>query len=230
MKRYSLADVAVCLPYWIADGNIDGLVRTLGTVHGFYPEVQVSVCDDGSPTPAFAPGATEEFDVIVTMLPPKAAALNPCVAINAAVKNSDRAVVVLTNPGTLIHPGMLERLLAELTPNGYVAAACRDVDTGAWLCHSTFKASETLPPGAGFHFLAVLTRELWDRAGGFDEDYRQGQAYEDADFLWRLHAAGATFKILDDVVIPHQRSTTQWPDGGLERNRTLYREKRAAAC
>jgi len=222
MRR--LSDVSVCIPYWLP--VVDQLRFTIDSLARTYPGIEVSLCDDGSPMEsAVAPGCDR---LRLTRLPYKAHALNPCVPINRAVEHSTRPVIVLTNPGTEIRAGMLDRMLVELDDSAYVAAACKDIDTGRWLCHSTWRASEKLPPGAGFHFLAMLERSLWDRAGGFDEDYRDGQAYEDADFLWRLRAAGATFKILDDVVVTHRRSTTQWPAGGLERNRNLYRSKRAA--
>lgn len=207
-RSYSPADVTACLAYWEPRGASLEVAATIGSVAEHYPDAQISVRDDCSSSRPFA--------------------LNPCVPLNAAVNASTRPVIVLTNPGTEIQPGMLERMLAELDENCYVAAACREESTGAWLCHSTWRSSERLPPGAGFHFLAALERRLWERAGGFDEDYRQGQAYEDADFLWRLAGAGATFKILDDVIVSHRRSSTVWPEGGLARNRDLYRAKRAA--
>lgn len=218
---YSVSDVSVCVPYWIPSGDCDDLRRTAESVP---VECDLVLCDDGSPV-KYPWRATRQANAYV-MLPRKDVALNPCVPLNAAVAHSTRSIVVLTNPGIEIPAGGLERMLAELDEDTYVAAACRDGD-GRWLCHSTWRSSETLPPGAGFHFLAMFTRSLFDRAGGFDERYRNGQAYEDADFLWRLQSAGAAFKILDDLVVSHRRSTTQWPSGGLERNRELYRSIRA---
>lgn len=224
-RSYSVADVSVCVAYWLSERHFGPVAATVASTLRRYPEVEISLCDDGSPAKPLVGDCPQVREIV---LPAKGHALNPCVPINAAVGNSTRPVIVLTNPGTEIPAGALERMLEELDEKTYVAAACRDVDSGHWLCHSTWRSSEALPPGAGFHFLAALERSLWDLAGGFDEDYRAGQAYEDADFLWRLHAVGARFKILDDIVITHRRSTTVWPAGGLERNRQLYREKRAA--
>ena len=199
---WHLSDVSVCMAQW------RNHAETAATKSSLPSEVEVSVCDDESETRGFA--------------------LNPCVPLNAAVNASSRPVVVLTNPGALVTAEHLEKMLAEIDDDTYVAAACRSED-GRWLCHSTVRGGEhgrgPMPEGSGFHFLAVLTRDLWDKAGGFDEDYREGQAYEDNDFLWRLQRAGAKFKILDDVVINHTRSTTVWPTGGLERNRELFRQK-----
>jgi len=220
---YSPANVSVCVPFWLRDDDsANDLFRTFRSFRELY-NCEMSFCDDGSLVRVTARGAR------MVELPLKLTAMNPSVPINAAVANSTRPVIVLTNPGATIAAGTLERMLAELDERTYVAAACRDMDSGRWLCHSTVRGGEhgrgPMPPGSGFHFLAMLTRELWNRAGGFDEDYRDGQAYDDNDFLWRLHRAGAAFKVLDDVVIDHRRSTTQWPAGGIERNRELFRQK-----
>lgn len=221
-----LSDVSVCMPYWLSTRHYGAVATTVASVLRLDASIEVSLCDDGSPD---KPLVADHPQVRQTVLPIKHRALNPCVSMNAAVNRSTRPVIVLTNPGIEIRPGMLERMLAELDENTYVAAACRDVDTRRWLCHSTVKGGEhgrgPMPAGSGFHFLAMLTRTLWHKAGGFDEDYRDGQGYDDNDFLWRLHRAGAKFKVLDDVVIEHKRSTTVWPDGGLDRNRALFESK-----
>ena len=214
------SDVSICAPYWASDGNYLDVFALVRSARDHCPGAEISLCDDGSKFGLIIPG------VVMTRLPAKDHALNPCVPINAAVAASTRPIIALTNPGCEIPIGALDRLLSRLTENGYVAAACSDGER--WLCHSTFKASERLPPGSGFHFFAVLRRTLWDRAGGFDEAYRQGQAFDDADFLWRLHRAGAQCQIADDVVVSHRRSTTAWPEGGWELNRAIYRERRRA--
>lgn len=215
-RLYRPSDVSICLAFWENYKEAAATVRSALALN-----LDVSLCNDGS-----LMGDGIGYTV---RLPEKTMALNPCVPLNAAVNNSTRSVVVLTNPGVEIRAGMIERMLDVLDENTYVAAACRDFDTGRWLCHSTVKGGEhgrgPMPEGSGFHFLAMLTRSLWDRAGGFDEDYREGQGYDDNDFLWRLHRAGAKFKVLDDVVIDHKRSTTVWPPGGLERNRRLFESK-----
>lgn len=226
---YSLADISVCIPYWVTDGNY---LPLFATVRSVVEAAEISLCDDGSSHGLAFPAHSRPVKTV--RLPRKSEALNPCVPINRAVAASTLPVIVLTNPGVEIAPGMLERMLSELDDETYVAAACRDADTGRWLCHSTVRGGEygrgQMPRGSGFHFLAMLTRSLWDKAGGFDEDYREGQGYDDNDFLWRLHRAGAKFKVLDDVVIEHKRSTTQWPEGGLARNKALFEQKWPSAA
>lgn len=166
----------------------------------------------------------------VIRLPDKAEAKNPCVPINMGVAVATGDVIVLTNPEVVhrlpILSGMRDRL-SELGEMGYVAAACRA--HGKWLCHSTDMPPDRAlgrvpsPPGAGLHFCSMLHRSLFDIAGGFDERYRDGQAYEDNDFLWRLDRAGAKFAICDDLVCDHVMCPrTTWPAGGADRNRKIF--------
>ncbi|HLF10558.1 MAG TPA: hypothetical protein VJA26_05035, partial [Gammaproteobacteria bacterium] len=189
-RSYSPADVSLCMPYWVQNGDYIALMRTVGTFLSLYTDIEISLCDDGSVYGLTLPHF--ESNIRQVRLPAKDCALNPCVPINAAVWNATRPLVLLTNPGIEPVPGLLEALLAaHESDDCYVAAACRDVDSGRWLCHSTVRGGEfgrgPMPYGSGFHFCALFSRRLFVAAGGFDEDYREGQAYDDNDFLWRLH-------------------------------------------
>lgn len=227
---YGPADACFAIPHWERE---EELRETLASIRSACPAAMVSVCDDGSRSPPPLGGCGGD---VLTCLPRKRVALNPCVPINAAVARAveRREVVVLTNPGCVVRAGMLEALLMSLGPRAeersrrtYVAAACRDADTGRWLCHGSVVPFRDglmpFPRGAGLHFLALLHRDLWAASGGFDEAYRDGQGCEDNDFLWRLDAAGAAFVLRDDVVVDHRRSTTPWPVGGLARNVEILR-------
>lgn len=212
--------ISVCMPHWNA------IVKLYETVESLRKEVDVEiiVADDGS---ALAPTIS---GVRVIRLPRKDHALNPCVPINRAVGAARGPLVALTNPGTRFSYGMLDSLAdSVITPLHYVTAACRDPATGRWLAHSSVTGGEygrlPMPPGSSFHFLAVFHLDLWAKTGGFCCEYRDGQACEDNDWLWRLDAAGATFVQRDDVVVENERSTTTWPAGGLERNRAILERR-----
>lgn len=72
----------------------------------------------------------------------------------------------------------------------------------------------------------MLHREFFDQVGGFDEQYRDGQGYEDNDFLWALHKHGARFAICDDLVTDHLPCPrSQWPAGGAARNKAIFERK-----
>lgn len=214
--------ISLCMPYYMRQ---DALDRSLTSLRKHYEDGQyeIVICDDGSPIPVRAPAC------VVTSLPIKDHALNPCVPMNRAVARSSGDVIVLTSP-EIEHPTpVLDAMARDLGPLDYVIAACLDA-SGAWLCASHVRGGVngrgSMPPGAGFHFCAMLRRWLFDLAGGFDEDYRQGQAFDDNDWLFRLQRAGARFRMRDDLVVTHHSTTRPaWPAGGWERNRRLFELK-----
>jgi GT2 family glycosyltransferase len=219
--------VSICMPYYMRQEALD---RSLASLRKHYAEdeLEIVICDDGSSVPVRAPGCK------VISLPVKDHALNPCVPINRAVAASSGDVIVLTNP-EIEHRAPILKGMAETlgmrdggASNRYVLAACRDAD-GAWLCGSHVRPGENgrgpMPAGSGFHFCAMLYRSLFEYAGGFDEEYRAGQAFDDNDWLFRLGRVGTTFRIRDDLVVWHHRVPCTWPDGGHERNRRLFEAK-----
>lgn len=201
------------------------LDRSFAAYHALYKnlDLEFSICDDGSPEPVIA------YDCIIVTLPRKNRALNPCVPINRAVNCSTSDVIVLTNPEVVheqsIFPQMRKCLQNE---NDYIIAACKDANTGRYLCKSdltTDYGRMPFPEHSGFHFCVMFYRSLWEKAGGFDEDYRKGQGCDDNDWLYRLQKAGANFIMRDDLIVDHYDVHTKWPHGGLRRNRKLLRRK-----
>jgi len=214
--------ISVCVPYWKRQQALDHMFAEYGQLYAGWT-LEFSVCDDGTPVPAKVPQSC-----ILTRLPTKQHPLNPCVPINRAVAASTGAVVVLTNAEimhrTAILPEMLALLGAE-EERRYVMARCLDVKSGAWLAGPdvdyTRNGREPVPPGGHFHFLVMCWRALWNKAGGFDEDYRQGQACDDNDWLWRLRVVGARF-VTTEGVVWHKASNIRWK---LPSNRDLLMRK-----
>lgn len=210
--------VSTCAPFWNRQPALDEMVATYRSL---YPGVELSICDDGSIPPAKAPEG-----VILTRLAEKSRSLNPCVPINRAVAASSGDVIVLTNPEVVHRESVLGTMFEALeTPWDYVTARCYDVVSRLWLAGPEVDYSTggrlPVPPGAHFHFLAMLHRSLWDRAGGFDEDYREVQGCDDNDWLWRLSRVGARFRTAP-VTVYHERSTTRWD---LPHGREMFRRK-----
>ena len=217
-----MALISVCMPYFNRQAMLD---RSLEAYRRLYDDLEICVCDDGSDEPVSAPGCK------VVTLPHKDHALNPCVPINRAIGLATRDVIVLTNPEILhtfpIFDEMAESL-RELGPLGYVTAACQ-AENNQWLAHSSCAEGDAgrgpMPTGGQFHFCAMFTRELWEKTGGFDEDYRDGHCFDDNDWLWRLHKAGAKFLSRDDLVVQHYHTGCKWPAGGWQRNAHLLTVK-----
>lgn len=196
-------------------------------------DLELVIVDDGSPEAAHVRGSYP-WAVHVVTLPRKDVALNPCVALNAGVAASYGNILVLTNPEVVHRSPILAGMRTELDalgPKGYVAAACWGIKAGWWYCHSSKMPEPStvgrapMPKGAGLHFCSMMQRAFYDEIGGFSEEYRHGCGYEDNDFLWRLHAAGARFKIADDLVTDHHDCPrSEWPAGGAARNRAIFED------
>jgi len=227
-----MAMISLIWPYWqreaVANVSVSLLARHYADI-----ELELIIVDDGTPQPYKAPAAP--FPIKVIRLPTKHAPLNPCVPINRGVDAAQGDVIAISGPD-IIHArpvlkGMREALGDD--PLRYVMAAVWNPERNVWHCHSTHKRTDNgdvgslLPPGADYHFMAMMHRSLWDACGGFDEDYREGCGYDDPDFVLRLHRAGARFVIRDDLVVEHIRSGAHaaWPAAGFARNRKLFFSK-----
>lgn len=220
--------ISVCAPYWMRQAALDDMARTYATLYGTL-DLELSVCDDGSPEPARPPDVAWP-PVTITRLPAKERPLNPCVPINRAVEASRGDVIVLTNPETRHDGPVLHELLDMLGhEDDYVTARCYGVGypraerlplAGPEVDY-TARGRLPVPAGAHFHFLAAFHRSLWEKAGGFDEDYRHVQGCDDNDWLWRLHAVGARFKCAEGAVW-QRRSEIRW---GMPHGKHVFEKK-----
>lgn len=211
--------ISICVPFWDRQPALDSMVATYAQYADL--PLEFSLCDDGSRLPARPP-----HEWHVTRLPAKAGPLNPCVPINCAVAASHGDIIVLTTP-EIFHPQPVLRELLTLIQHedDYAIACCRDRRKGIWLAGPETSYSDggrlPVPPGGHFHFLVAFTRSLWQRAKGFDEDYRKGQACDDNDWLWRVYEAGARFRTTTGFVW----HTTNRVDWRLTHNTALFYQK-----
>ena len=221
--------MSICVPYWERQAELDRMFENYAQMYGEGYEttlnLEFSVCDDGSPTqPAKVP-----TDCLLTRLPKKSHPLNPCTPINAAVMAATGEIIVLTNPEIEHREPVLHEmrcLLGAPQAKRYVVARCRQEGSGGWLAGPdvdyTIAGREPVPPGGHFHYLVMCWRRLWNQAGGFDEDYRMGQACDDNDWLWRLARARAEFVTTQGVVWHRRSKRLKWK---LPHNRGLLHQK-----
>jgi GT2 family glycosyltransferase len=220
---------SIVMPYW---KRPDALRVNLDRLYELYDEdypIEVVIVDDGSPQPARINGGYP-WPVRVIRLADKEHALNPCTPINIGVKESDGDIILLTNPEVIHQTRLVLEMANSLGERDYPAASCWSVSGNRWYCHSTDEPLSNgrakMPEGAGLHFCTMIRKSFFNEIGGFDEAYREGQAYDDNDFLWKLHEAGANFSIRDDLVTQHMDCPRcNWPKGGLDRNRRIFEAK-----
>lgn len=218
--------LSLILPYWQRQAAAD---RALALLDEHYCElgIELLVIDDGNAEP-FEPIETA-LPVRVVRLPQKSGPKSPVTCWNVGVREARYDVVGLSCIEVLHQRPVLEEMaatLAALGPQGYVLAAAWCPEQHDWHCHST-KPVPTCPPGTGLAFLGLLHRSLYWAAGGYDELYRDGAGYEDRDFIWRLHRAGARFVIRDDLAVIHPKTdaTIRWRPEAFGRNEALYRSR-----
>lgn len=223
--------ISVVLPYW---NRRQVTLESLDLMSNHYVGIEVIIVDDGSaPSEAFETEKEYPFALHVIKLPRKDQAKNPCVPINAGVKAARFDTVCISNP-EIKHekPVLMEmyRELSDMGEMGYVLAACWCPEESQWHCHSSTERRPDGEPfirGTGYHFCGMLGKSLYWKAGGFDEEYREGAGWDDPDWVNRLVRAGAKFKIRDDLVVQHTKRGAQahWLGGTMERNQELYRRK-----
>ena len=221
--------ISIILPYWDRQAAADAALESIANCYGNI-DLEVVVVDDGTPEPFRRPPL--DLEIAVYRLPQKAKPLSPVTCWNEGVKVARGSTIVLSCIEVLHTSPVLGQMAAELEligPDGYVLAAAWCPELLEWHCHSRFYSAGAppLPPGCGRAFCAMLSKELYLRAGGFDEEYRSGAGYEDIDWVYRLLQAGANFKIRDDLVVVHPKTgaSIRWGGEQFARNAALLAEK-----
>lgn len=214
--------ISLVLPYWKRQEAANAALRLLAK-HYATLDLEVIVVDDGDPEPFISPPLP--LHIRIVRLPSKQSTKSPCVPINRGVRASVGDVIALSCVEMLHRTPVLGQMRDELkSPMHYVSAAVWAPESNEWHVHSSLNRRP-------LNFLTMMHRSLWERTGGFDEDYREGMAFEDNDFVMRLEKVGAKFVIRDDLVIDHPRAgaKARYLPEQHERNRRLFESKWATA-
>ena len=216
--------ISLILPYWDRQEAADKAFELLAK-HYADLDLEVVVVDDGNAVPFRVPDVP--LNIQVVRLPRKDHPTPQSKAWNAGVEAASYEIIVLSCVEVLhenpVLPEMLKRLRHR---DDYILAATYCPELKEWQVHSEVELP-TLPKGVGPAFCGMMTKELFYRAGGFDEAYHYGAGWEDKDFIQRMLKAGAKFQICDDLVTIHPKTgaTISWPVEGFERNEAIYRTR-----
>lgn len=226
--------ISLILPYWDRQKAANHAFALLAK-HYHELDLEVIVIDDGNAIPFVVPEGMP-FPVRVIRMPLKVTPKTTCTLFNRAAEIARGEILALSCIEMLHKKPVLQEMLDEIgrgNESTYVIAAVWAPDDrrghGRWHVHSTLANGAIvhgvqMPKGAHYHFMTMMTRALWDRTGGIDEDYRDGAGYDDADFVLRLQRAGACFVLRDDLVIEHPRKDARsaWTDEMFERNKQIF--------
>jgi len=212
-------EIAICMPYW---NHWDCLKETLASYkkHKYFavPDfTELSICDDGSAPPLAVSEVLNEIaeDGVQTRLVIIHRDMhdkfqNPCISKNDAINASSAPLIYFTQPDVRNDDPVLFKLRDSIYSRNDVALGYikQDGRYGArrysgWHSHPTHR-----PTCYGASY--VMTRDLFERVGGFDEKYSElGYGAEDMDFMLTLKYAGANFKWVD-AVATHLYHKKKW--------------------
>lgn len=218
--------VSILMPYWDRQPAAD---RALEQFAKTYPglDAEIVIIDDGNRKPFRMPDVGLTARILT--LPEKPAPTPQSATWNRAVEFASGDIIVLNCIEILHTMPVLPRMIEDLQHigrDGYVLASAWCPNERKWHCRSDVPVPDC-PPGVGIGFCGALHRDLYERAGGFDEDYMQGAGYEDRDFIRRLVRAGAQFAVRDDLVVTHPKdgARIKWAADGFKRNAEVFRAK-----
>lgn len=221
--------ISLILPYWDRKEAADEALRRLDALYADL-DLEVIVVDDGNRERYVPPPG--RLDIRVIYGPEKDEPKSPCTCWNVGVRAATGDLLALSCVEILHADQVLQQLAATVMECGhkaYALAAAWCPELREWHCHSAHRSAGApeMPAGFGRAFLGVLHRSLYEAAGGWDEDYRDGAGWEDLDFARRLERAGALPIFRDDLVVIHPKkgASIRWGAEKFARNEALYREK-----
>lgn len=202
--------VSICMPYYERIVELQAGLLAFNR-HGYfdysYPyAVELVLMDDGSirePLPT-----AKEFlgkygiPAVVGFLPQKTEWDNPCVPLNRAVEMSSGEWLLIQSPETIHRVDVLHPMMEMAGGDPYVSVmtpvVSRDAK-GALIWRSHPKRPDRL------WFCQLVSRELWEKAGGNDERFRGAGGCDDRALQIRLEKAGVKWKFLPEEYFAYHR-------------------------
>jgi len=150
---------------------------------------------------------------------------NPSHKYNLGFQKATGDYIVLSSPEVWHESDVLggfDETLAE-HPDSYVVCACmarRGDEFYQWYQHSKER-------NVMFHFCSVMSRQNFDKIGGFDERYCDGIGFDDEALLHRISSEGIPIITRDNLMVIHQEHERDYMDSHrdlVEVNRNLFLE------
>lgn len=114
---------------------------------------------------------------------------------NTGFKASTGDVIILSNNDVTYNPGWLDGILKPLS-EGYDISSIRVSDSDG------YELEDYIEEDGTFGSLWAMTREVYDKLGGFDESFGKG-TFEDKDFAKRAKQAGFKMGKYHGALVEH---------------------------
>lgn len=178
-----------------------------------------------------------------------------CQAVNTAIERSLTPWLFVTNDDMIFPPDWLNKLsigvvnhagkgvrcispkLVEPRPGAptfevyFCGGAGGDFDYSKFIQHESVRTVQTVDLAVrnGFNLPFLITRELWDLIGGYDEAYDPFGSNSDSDLLYKIRLAGVQPQQNQNCLVYHfsQTSGTFHPENHdyWQNNWEYFREK-----
>lgn len=215
-------EVSIVMAYY------NRLPQTLQTLKTIQPQplhytAEVIIVDDGSSEEHDLEPHIKDLGLDITLIkisPNEKWWTNPCIPYNIGFREAKGRVVVIQNP-ECAHVGDLIMKAFGTRDDEYLSFHCYSLNeedteyylrTGEYYLadkavgfdgDSGYYNHEFFRPRA-LHFCSAITKKTLDEIGGFDEDYANGIAFDDDDFVRRVLAKGLDIKFIDKPFVLHQ--------------------------
>jgi len=149
---------------------------------------------------------------------------------NLACKHAEGRYLVISNPECSHKTNVLSGMDVEFIqdPYAYVVCACESV-----LLDGTFLEwyQHTVHSNRKLHFCSALSKDMYNKIGGFDEDFCTGLFFEDNDFIYRI-LKQVKVVTRDDLIVSHLSHSREYHtqhEALKVSNRILYINKHGAS-
>jgi hypothetical protein len=168
-------------------------------------------------------------------------------ARNAGIKAAIGEYILPLDADDILHPRFIEETIAvarstqEFAIDGVVVSThVKAFGESSWIFESSITTVSSLVCRNTIVCASLFTKSLWNRVGGYDENFKQG--FEDWEFWLRCADSGATFKIYPEPLFNYRQHkssmlTEAWKNKGklmremLRKNRGIFiRNIESAVC
>jgi len=161
---------------------------------------------------------------------------NPAGMFNVGASHCQGMFLILTNPEVLHEANVLKGFddLLEENPDQYYICFCKSVinvndfetfedmkytinPTKNWYVHPRWNRRL-------FHFCSVLHKDLFEKIGGFSEEFINGIASEDRDFANKIKSNNIPSRLVPLVVCHQQHERFSLPKHEMQKRVSINRE------
>lgn len=172
--------------------------------------------------------------------------INPCIPFNIGIRKATGDIIMLQNPECMHVGNVIETIRNKITDKNYLCVqtysfnkeltekldidisvsdlyrlpqnASGDSFTLGWYNHKIYR-------DVFYHFCSAIKKSNMDRLNGFDESFKDGIGWDDAEFIHRIKKLPLQPIMIDGVSVIHQYHDNFNENSNSRLNKSLYNKK-----